>query len=109
MRETLALIARHHRLQDALPDIGAVDIAGAQSAAFQITELVEYEERMITGAFVMAVPDAHLVRRAHARIHVGTTFLSERSRFFIYSSIWAIRCNMTTSIFSWPWAWFSAW
>jgi hypothetical protein len=39
----LALIARHHRLQDALPAIGAVDIAGAQSAAFQIAELVEHE------------------------------------------------------------------
>jgi hypothetical protein len=51
----------------------AVDVAGTQSAAFQIAELVEYEERMIAGAFVMAVPHAHLlfaVRRAHARIHV---------------------------------------
>jgi hypothetical protein len=38
----------------------AVDVAGTQSAAFQIAELVEYEERMIAGAFVMAVPHAHL-------------------------------------------------
>jgi hypothetical protein len=50
-----------------------VDVAGTQSAAFQIAELVECEEWMIAGAFVMAVPHAHLlfaVRRAHARIHV---------------------------------------
>jgi hypothetical protein len=36
-------------------------------------ELVEYEQRMITGAFVLAIPDAVLlfaVGRAHARIHV---------------------------------------
>jgi hypothetical protein len=50
-----------------------VDIAGTQRAAFQITELVEHEQRVIAGASVMAVPDAHLlfaVGRAHARIHV---------------------------------------
>jgi hypothetical protein len=50
-----------------------VDVAGTKRTSFQVTELVEYEERMITGAFLMAVPDAHLlfaVRRAHARIHV---------------------------------------
>jgi len=50
-----------------------VDIAGTQRAAFQITELIEHEQRMIAGAGVMAVPDAHLllaVRWAHARIHI---------------------------------------
>src|ERR1700730_12318262 len=44
-----------------------------QRAAFQIAELVEQEQRMITGAGIMAVPDAHLLfaaRRADARIHV---------------------------------------
>ena len=69
----LALIARHDRLQHALPFIGAVNIAGAQGAALQIAELVEHEQRMIAGAFVMPVPDAHLLfamRRADARIHV---------------------------------------
>jgi hypothetical protein len=35
-----------------------VDVAGTQSAAFQIAELVEHEERMIAGALVMAVPGA---------------------------------------------------
>src|SRR5271166_4387148 len=69
----LALIARHDRLQHALPFIGAVNIARAQGAALQIAKLVEHEQRMIAGAFVMAVPDAQLlfaVRRADARIHV---------------------------------------
>jgi hypothetical protein len=50
-----------------------VNIARPQSASFQIAELVEHEQRMIAGAFVMAVPDAHFllaVRRADARIHI---------------------------------------
>ena len=69
----LAAIARHDRLQHALPSIGAVNVAGTQGAALQIAELVEHEQRMIAGAFVMAVPDAHLLfamGRADARIHV---------------------------------------
>jgi hypothetical protein len=40
---------------------------------FQITELIEHEQRVITGAGVMAVPYAILLLamgRAHARIHV---------------------------------------
>ena len=51
----LAAITRHDRLQHIFPAIGAVDIAGAQGASFQIAELVEDEQRMIAGAFVMAV------------------------------------------------------
>ena len=69
----LALIPRHDRLQNAFPSTGAVNVARAQSAAFQIAELVEHEQRMIAGAFEVSVPDAHLlfaVRRAHARIHI---------------------------------------
>ena len=68
-----AAIARHDRLQDAFPSIGAVDVARPQGAALQIAELVEHEQRVIAGAFVMPVPDAHLlfaVSRIHARIHV---------------------------------------
>ena len=71
--QDLAPIADNDRLQHTLPAVGAMHIAGTQSAAFQIAELVEYEERMIAGAFVMAIPDAHLlfaVRRADARVHV---------------------------------------
>ena len=69
----LAPIARHDRLEHALPAVGAVHVAGTQRAAFQIAELVEHEQRMIAGAGVMAVPDAHLLLamgRADARIHV---------------------------------------
>jgi hypothetical protein len=50
-----------------------VHVAGTQSAAFQITELVEDEQRVIAGTGIMAVPDAVLLlamRRTHARIHV---------------------------------------
>ena len=50
-----------------------MDIAGTQDAAFQVAELIEHEQRMIAGALVMAIPDAHLLLamgRADARIHV---------------------------------------
>src|ERR1700737_4040685 len=64
---------RESRREQALPTVGAVDVAGTQLAAFQIAKLVEQKQRMIAGAFVMAVPDAVLLfamRRAHARIHI---------------------------------------
>ena len=54
----LALIAHNDRLEHTIPAIGAVHVAGTQRAAFQITELVEHEQRVIAGAGVMAVPDA---------------------------------------------------
>src|SRR6266446_3431207 len=69
----LALVACNDGLEHAVPAVGAVHVAGTQGAAFEITELVEHEQRMIAGAGVMAVPDARLqlpMGRAHARIHV---------------------------------------
>ena len=69
----LALISPYDGLQHSVPSVSAVNIAGTKRAAFQVTELVEHEQRMIAGTFVMTVPDAALlftVRRAHARIHV---------------------------------------
>ena len=51
------------RAEQRVPSVGAVNIAGTKRTLFQVTELVEHEEGMIAGAFVMAVPDAHLVRR----------------------------------------------
>src|SRR5215472_9415989 len=69
----LALGACNDRLEHAVPAVGAVHVAGTQGAAFEITELVENEQRVIAGAGVMPVPDAHLLLamgRAHARIHV---------------------------------------
>ena len=65
----LASIALHDRIEHILPAVGAVDIAGTQSAAFEVAKLIEHEQRMIAGAGVMAVPHAHLllaVGRAHA-------------------------------------------
>jgi hypothetical protein len=38
-----------------------VHVAGTQSTAFEVAKLVEHEQRMIAGAGVMAVPDAHLL------------------------------------------------
>jgi hypothetical protein len=69
----LAAIARHDRRQNILPAIGAVDVAGAKGAPFEITELIEHEQRVIAGAGVVTVPDAVFLlamRRAHARIHI---------------------------------------
>ncbi len=43
----LALISRHNGLEHSVLSIGAVNVAGTQSAAFQITELVEHEQRVI--------------------------------------------------------------
>lgn len=51
----MALVAFDNRRQHTLPSVGAVDVAGTKRTSFQVTELVEYEERMITGAFVMTV------------------------------------------------------
>src|SRR5499426_3764894 len=72
MRETLP-VARHDGLEHVVPAVSAVHVAGTQSTAFEVAKLVEHEQRVIAGAAVMAVPDAHLllaVGRAHARIHV---------------------------------------
>jgi hypothetical protein len=65
----LALIAHDDRFEHTLPAVGAVHVAGTQDAALQIAELIEHEQRVVAGALVMAVPDAHLLlamRRADA-------------------------------------------
>src|ERR1700732_889001 len=69
----LAAIARHDRLQNLVPAICTVDVAGTKRAPFEVAELIEHEQRMVAGAGIMAVPDAVLlfaVRRVHARIHI---------------------------------------
>src|SRR5215470_5092930 len=74
----LALVASNDRLEHAVPAVGAVHVAGTQGAAFEITELVEHEQRMIAGAGVMPVPGAHLLLamgRAHARTMSSTMLL----------------------------------
>ena len=58
-------IPNHDRLQNRSPAIGTVDVAGPQGATLQIAELVEHEQRMVTGAAKMAVPGgAFLLRRS---------------------------------------------
>jgi hypothetical protein len=50
-----------------------MDVPGTQRASFQIAELVEQEQRMITGAGIVPIPDAVFLLamgRADARIHV---------------------------------------
>jgi hypothetical protein len=49
------LVAFDNRLQHTLPSVGAVDVAGTKRTSFQVTELVEHEERMIAGAGIVAV------------------------------------------------------
>jgi hypothetical protein len=69
----LALVSFDNRGEHALPPIGAMNVARAHGAAFQIAKLVENEQRMITGAVIVTVPDAHLLLamgRTDARIHV---------------------------------------
>jgi hypothetical protein len=66
-------VAGDYRLQNRVPTIGAVDVAGAQDTPLQIAELVEHEQRMVAGAAEMAVVGAAFlfaVGRAFARIHV---------------------------------------
>ena len=68
-----SFIACNDRLEKRFPPIGTMHVAGSARASFQTSELIEHEERMITRATEMPVPDAFLlfsVCRAHARIHV---------------------------------------
>src|SRR6516165_8002074 len=68
-----APVAGNHRLQHRAPAVGTVHIAWPQSAALDIAELVEYEQRVIAGAAEMAVVGAAFllaIGRALARINV---------------------------------------
>jgi len=46
---------RHDRGEHVLPAVGAVDMAGTKLTAFEITELVEQEQRVVAGAGEVAV------------------------------------------------------
>src|SRR5208282_3703040 len=50
-----ASVARNHRLQHGPPAISRMDISGPQGTSLQIAELVEHEQRMITGAGKMPI------------------------------------------------------
>jgi hypothetical protein len=71
--KVLATIPRHHRVEHFAPAVRAVDVARSERAPFEITVLVEHEERVIAGAReVPVVGRAFLgaVRRAHAAVDV---------------------------------------
>jgi hypothetical protein len=66
-------VAGDHRLQHRAPAVCAVHVAWPQGAALDIAELIEHEQRVITGAAEMAIVGAAFllaIGRALARIHV---------------------------------------
>ena len=66
-------VSCNDRLQNALPVIRAVHIAGPQGAAFKMTKLVEDEQRVIAHAAEVPVPGGALLRavdRADRTVHV---------------------------------------
>src|SRR5688500_6982152 len=68
-----APVTSNHRLQNRTPTIGTMDVARSQRTPFDITELVEDEERVVAGAAEMPIIGAAFlfaVGRALARIHV---------------------------------------
>jgi hypothetical protein len=77
MRETFPFVAFDNRREHALPTVGAVDVAGTQLAALQIAKLVEQKQRMIAGAFIMAVPEC-LHRRLECRCCYRTSRMARK-------------------------------
>src|SRR5919202_2471584 len=68
-----APVTRNHRFQYRAPAVGTMDVARPQRAPFDIAELVEHEQRVVTGTGKMAVVGAAFllaIGRAFARIHV---------------------------------------
>ena len=57
MRVPRLLVTCDDRLEHALPIIGTVHVAGTERASFQITELVEHEERMVASTFICSRRD----------------------------------------------------
>jgi len=44
------MVACNDGLEQIVPAIGAVHVAGTQRAALQVAELIEHEQRMVAGA-----------------------------------------------------------
>ena len=59
--EAALTVAGDHRLQHRPPAFRAVDVAGPQDTALQVAELVEDEQRMVTGTAEVAVPGRALL------------------------------------------------
>ena len=72
-RQAALTVAGDHRLQHRAPAFGAVSVAGPQDAALQVAELVEDEQRVVTGTAEVAVPGRALLLamgRALGTVHV---------------------------------------
>ena len=75
-KKTLKVILRislNDRLQDRFPVIGAVHIAGTQSASFKMTKLIENEQGVVAHAVEVPVPSGALLcamGRADQTVHV---------------------------------------
>src|SRR5476649_1667854 len=67
----VASVTRHDRVEHFLPAVRAVDVAGTQSAAFQIAELVKHEQRMITGAGITVVVSRKNHPGRHQKSFIG--------------------------------------
>jgi len=71
------LVAIHDGNQDDTPFVGAVHVAGAKRAPLQVAELVEQEQRVITGAAEVTVIGRALL------VAVGRAELEPMSRMIL--------------------------
>src|SRR3954465_13692741 len=62
-----ASVTSNYRLQHRAPAIGAMDVARPQHTPLDIAELVEHEQRMITGAGKMAIHMGMFEVKSHFR------------------------------------------
>ena len=62
-----ASVTRDHRLQLRPPTISTMDVARPQDAAFDIAELVEHEQRVVTGTSEMTVHMGMFEVKSHFR------------------------------------------
>ena len=69
------------RFQNVAPAVGAMNIAGAQRTPLKVTERVEQEQRMLTGAAEMTIVSRSLLfamGRTDAAVHVENDHLRWR-------------------------------
>ena len=71
-------VSVNDRLQHPTPAIGGVHVAGTQATPFKIAELVEHEQRMVTGAAKVTIVDRALL------IAMGRADVLSMSRMIIF-------------------------
>ncbi len=90
-------------LQHLAPAIGGVHVAGTQGAPLQITELVEHEQGMVTGAAEMAVVGGSFLiamGRADAAVHVEDDHLRRSCTRSIQTPDRAVNATRLSSVAS---------